>query len=124
MPRRAEFQRNRHHRRQHDEEYKRRPERQEDAKEKALHFLIFISSSSFSGLQRGVGQHIPNAPNRLDVVAALIRVAQFSPHLAHMHVDAPVKRHKLAPQHGIHQPLARHHSPRLAQQYLQQIKFH
>jgi hypothetical protein len=78
----------------------------------------------FFRLRRRPRKHISHSANRLDVVAIFFGVAQFPPHLADVHVNAAIEGHELAAEHGIHQPLPRHHSSRLAQQNFQQIEFH
>ena len=66
-------------------------------------------------------KNIAYTSNGLDVLIVL-GVAQLFADLADVHIDAAIEGRKLAAEHGIHQPFARHHASGLAQQHFQQIE--
>src|SRR5271165_3978906 len=70
-----------------------------------------------------MGEDVSHAAYGLDVVAAEVGIAQLLSDFADVHIDAAVKRRKLAAKHGIDEMLARDYSPSLAQQDMQQIEF-
>jgi len=74
------------------------------------------------GMVSGMGEDVAHATHRLDVIAAVIGIAQLLADFADVHIDAAVEGGKLAAEDGIHQVLAGHDASSFAQQDVQQIK--
>src|SRR5262249_3384902 len=71
-----------------------------------------------------MGEDVSHAAHGLDVVAAIVGVAELFADLADVHIDAAVEGGKLAAEHYIDEVLAGHDASRFAQQNVQEIEFH
>src|SRR6185437_5324972 len=60
-------------------------------------------------------ENVSHAPHGLNVIVTRVAVSEFFSQLAHVHINAAVKRRKLAAQHRIHKPLASDHPTGFAQ---------